>query len=330
VNSSRSSISGAAYPVRPFVRLINVRTDALATARAILNEDGAVVHVTRGLAPLGAERRGDDVMLTDALAFDLRVYDPGAPMYGYYPNGDQTLPADQIVEPIDPAWAAAFTADVPGWLDPTEVDDPLGAVGDLVARRGRATQPFRFEGRGAYVDLGYGKTYFQVGGSAAGAIADLNRFVPLTGNQARLAAAAQLDPLRFFRDGLIRVATGAEFTTHFATYDTWTSHYETNGINEDLDNEQGDLLASAGGRPAIDEGANGLDDPTTYRVDFNGNGVRERDFVDTRLGPDDPDERETSPPYDTAVRGLQVTLRVYERDSRQVRESTVTESFVPE
>ena len=41
-------------------------------------------------------------------------------------------------------------------------------------------------------------------------------------------------------------------------------------------------------------------------------------------------ERETRPPYDSALRGLQVTLRAYERDSRQIREVSVRESFVPE
>jgi len=49
-----------------------------------------------------------------------------------------------------------------------------------------------------------------------------------------------------------------------------------------------------------------------------------------RYGPDDDAERETRAPYNTALRGLQVSLRAYERDSRQIREVRVKESFVPE
>ncbi len=40
---------------------------------------GQVVHVVHGPVPLWGTRRGEDVMMTDVLAFDLRVYDPGAP-----------------------------------------------------------------------------------------------------------------------------------------------------------------------------------------------------------------------------------------------------------
>ncbi len=36
------------------------------------------------------------------------------------------------------------------------------------------------------------------------------------------------------------------------------------------------------------------------------------------------------PPYPLPLRGIRVTLRVYEPSSRQVREVTVVESFVPE
>jgi len=47
----------------------------------MLNDNGEVVRVVQGLAPLSGSRRGEDVMLSDALAFDLRVYDPGAPLF---------------------------------------------------------------------------------------------------------------------------------------------------------------------------------------------------------------------------------------------------------
>ncbi len=78
-------------------------------------------------------------------------------------------------------------------------------------------------------------------------------------------------------------------------YDTWSYHYENDGIDQD-------------GVLGFDQGANGLDDD-------NANGV------------DDRGERETAPPYDVPLRGVKVILRVYEPDARQIRESSVTHSF---
>lgn len=87
------------------------------------------------------------------------------------------------------------------------------------------------------------------------------------------------------------------------TYDTWTWAYEHDGLNQ----VNGRHFATG----VADEGANGLDDN-------NVNGV------------DDVDERETSPPYPYPLRGLQVTIRVVELDTRQVRQTTVVSKFMPE
>ena len=54
-----------------------------ATARAMLNDEGEIVRVIHGPVPLSGERRGEDVMLTDALGFDLRVYDPARDLCPY-------------------------------------------------------------------------------------------------------------------------------------------------------------------------------------------------------------------------------------------------------
>ena len=74
--------------------------------------------------------------------------------------------------------------------------------------------------------------------------------------------------------------------------------YEHDGIDQD-------------GNGIIDQGTNGFDDD-------NANGV------------DDVGERETSPPYPVPLRGIQVRLRIIDRDSRQVRQMTVTSDFIPE
>jgi hypothetical protein len=53
-------------------------------------------------------------------------------------------------------------------------------------------------------------------------------------------------------------------------------------------------------------------------------------IADVRNGPDDVGERETAPPYDKPLRGIKVILRLYERDSRQIRQVSVDQHFVPE
>jgi hypothetical protein len=51
---------------------------------------------------------------------------------------------------------------------------------------------------------------------------------------------------------------------------------------------------------------------------------------DGQNGVGDPGERASSPPYPVPLRGVQINLRVYEPSSRQVREATVDESFLPD
>ena len=110
--------------------------------------------------------------------------------------------------------------------------------------------------------------------------------------------------LVFYADGELRATDGSALTTGVAVYDTWSWHYENNGLDED-------------GNAIIDQATNGFDDFEVFSGQKFG-------------GIDDVGERETQPPYDRALRGLQVKIRVYERDSRQIRETTVKESFVPE
>jgi hypothetical protein len=87
------------------------------------------------------------------------------------------------------------------------------------------------------------------------------------------------------------------------TYDTWSTHYEVDGVN------QGDAPTLTN-TPQTDEGTNGRDD--------NGDGVV-----------DDLGEQETSAPYPVPLRGIEIRIRVYEPSSRQVRQMTVRHTFVP-
>ena len=82
-------------------------------------------------------------------------------------------------------------------------------------------------------------------------------------------------------------------------YDTWTTSYESDGVDQDT------YLPDSYG---VDQGTNGFDD-------------------DGANGVDDVDEREVPPPYPYPARGIQVKIRVFEPDSRQVREVTIEQSF---
>ena len=174
------------------------------------------------------QRIGDDVILTNVIGFDVKVWDPGAPLLSY---------SGVVLAPGDPGYAIA------------------AASGAGITKYG------------AYVDLGYAPAY-----------------VP-SGNAPRPLFNGLGSPL------LPRI------------YDTWSVHYEHDGINQDGDTD-------ASGAPLIDEGTNGFDD--------DGNGIV-----------DDVAEMEAGPPYWDPLRGVQVKIRTFEPDSRQVREVTVVVDFLP-
>jgi len=80
-------------------------------------------------------------------------------------------------------------------------------------------------------------------------------------------------------------------------YDTWSTHYEHDGI------------AQFGGR--TDWATDGIDN-------------------DNKNGVDDAGERETQAPYPYPLRSIQVKIRTFEPDSRQVRETTIIQDFMPQ
>jgi hypothetical protein len=109
----------------------------------------------------------------------------------------------------------------------------------------------------------------------------------------------------------------------YSVYDTWSFHYENNGVNEDGDEVEGGAWqlddSDGSGTPSIDESTNGFDDYGHYP-----------DGTFIRLGPDDVGEYETTPPYDKPLRGIQVLIRTYEPDSRAIRQVRVNQHFLPE
>ena len=87
-------------------------------------------------------------------------------------------------------------------------------------------------------------------------------------------------------------------------YDTWSTHYE-----------------SVGASGPAGRATNGFDDAgnTNTGAPIAANGIV-----------DDAEEKIASPPYPVPLRGIQVKIRVFEPDSRQIREVTVVQDFLPQ
>jgi hypothetical protein len=237
--------SGDRYQFRPFAYVDADGTPA--TANVMLDDEGRVVRVVHGPVPLWGARRGEDVMLTGVLAFDLRVFDPGAPIY-------QESTTSTVLEPSDYGWWNIYSPNL-----------------------GSAQSGAAFVGQGAYVDMGY-------------------IYDPVDPNNSRPMPV--VPPGQPWVEPWFALPKSVPRALRFWVYDTWSLSYENNGLDEDEDG-------------LIDEGTNGLDD-------------------DLQGGVDDIFERETAPPYDKPLRGIQVTLRIYEPDSRQIRQVKVNQHFMVE
>jgi len=208
-------------------------------------------RVPDGLTFANTSREGEDVVLTNVIAFDVRVFDPTAAVR-LAGSGSSRI----VSVPGDPGFAGA-----------------AGAA------------------QGAYVDLGNGDT--SLGQSS---------LQPRYGDFG--------DPY----SGLTFAPAGPE---NPRTWDTWSTHYETDGVDQD---------ASEPTNTGIDQGANGFDDDADGVID---NGPVDLDLDGAITRPSEGGEHETSPPYPYPLRGIEVRLRCYERSSRQVRQITIRHTFVP-
>jgi len=241
--------AAAAFPFR-FV-------DHQITSVSSSYEDLSITSANGLIFDNNSARKGEDVVLTNVLSFDVRVFDPAAPVA---------------------LSASGNTALVPG--DP--LYPPAIVNGGPVAS-------------GAYVDLGVG----------------------ILSNS--LLSGSQIYP-RFAGYGLAKSQLVGSVGTR-RTYDTWSTHYEANGRDED-------------GNGSADDGTDGVDNTTPPNGTIPSappNGEIDEMPVDTDGDgiPNIAGELETSPPYPYPLRGVEVRIRCYEPSSGQVRQMTVRHSFVP-
>jgi hypothetical protein len=103
----------------------------------------------------------------------------------------------------------------------------------------------------------------------------------------------------------------------FVYYDTWAQSYERDGINQDVNFEGANSHLADQGTDGLDGEPNPQPSPPAPPFIY-------------RNGVDDMNERETAPPFDYPLRGIEVTIRLYEPGTRQVRQATVGADFIPE
>lgn len=206
-----------------------------ATGQAAAGQDGFLRN---------SGRLGDDVLLTNVLAFDVQVFDPGAPVF------ISTTNPPVAVEPRDSAYK--------GMLSNTPVS--FGAYGDL---------GYMFNASPAYTPTGSNpRPDFNLGPNA--------------------------------KSGYTTTGTPRPPFV----YDTWSMHYEADGVVQQ--SQIPTTPPSASNLP--DAGMNGLDDDVDGLVD-------------------EADEFDTLPPYSAPLRGLRITIRVYEPGSQQTRQVTIVQDF---
>jgi len=203
-------------------------------------QQAAASPVLDGLTFEGTSRQGEDVVLGNVIGFDVRVFDPTAPVQ---------VSGNTILGPGDPGFATA-----------------AGGVAN-----------------GAYVDLGNGVT-------VRGPSRELPRLAAYGAAQSQLQGSA----------------------TGVRVWDTWSTHYETDGVDQDRDG-------------MIDQGTNGFDDDADGIVDDGPIDLNQDGLYN---GPGESGEQETWPPYPVPIRGIEVRLRCYDPLSRQVRQITVRKTFV--
>ncbi len=130
------------------------------------------------------------------------------------------------------------------------------------------------------------------------------------------ASGSVTDSLR--KSGLVKADPNAGFQVFQPSYDTFTNLYEGDGVLQaELSGQRG--LVTPTGNVTLHE---------TWRsniIDAGSDGV---DNLNSSSGIDDPSELESSPPFPVAIRGLQVSIRLENRATKQFKQMSTIKEFV--
>ena len=287
------------------------------------------------------------VVVQDLLAFDVRAFDPGAPIIQ-----DATDVDAPVITPGDPAFFSSLLG---------------GPSGIRQAFLGTSSN-YALVGQGAFVDLAYlvdrgqftPETAYneEVYNNNLSDTADMSNFLDAGDSNGAMGRMSAFSGLPSFReifaptgDGILNAGNNEsrfwpsvvdQFSSELAgslrvgvmpnaagtgtisdpgviAYDSWTTAFEHDGISQDDDDNDGilDLPGSPDTDELIDEGRDGVDsffaaDPVT---------------TPPRNGVDDAEEAESPPPYPAPLRGLEVRIRMWDVSTGQVRQVSVVGDF---
>ncbi len=262
------------------------------------------------------DRTGEDILATDILAFDVKVYDSSMPIVTM--NGVDGAPAssnlvnlgasgsdDVVVTPSDPGF-------VPGILNTPLIN---------------TTSPFAsITGYGGYVDLMWGRKVSRLAANYYGASIS-NFSTEFSGTTSSSMFTGSL-----YGSGQVIFAGSNPAVQPFVfqpAYDTWTTEYESDGL---LQAER----SGFGGVVQIDN-AKRLYSPSLNGTDLGLTSVVRQSFVDAGTdgldndnssGADDAAEMETRAPYPVDLRGVKVTVRLESPGTRQLFQMSASNEFV--
>ena len=295
--------------------------------------EGAAGNFLHPSFVLAGERYGEDILASDCLAFDVKIFDAGAPVLGVVgvdgasgTTASTVLGAagsdDIILTPNDPGYAAAIASStVPGVIS-------YGSYVDLMwGRKTLSSLPCFPPGTLDVGDVFSNQPSVNLWTEFSG----LTQPSPLPGGAA---------PVLPFIDGLFRAGKVIRFAGApeppailQPTFDTWSNHYETDG------HLQGHFTAlSAVGVVNVDRWKRQQNSSIAntdiakvtlpaYRATTADAGVDGVDNDNTG-GVDEASEQETQPPFPALPSGIKVSIRVEDRAARQVKQMSIANEFV--
>jgi len=244
----------------------------------------------------GADRRGEDVLVNNALSFDLKIYDPNVPFFstttGLVVSPNDAGYRETILDAITNARTPVLTG---GFVD---LCYPVLAGGSLRGWQARSLDRVNTT-TGAIIP-------------ATGSYL-ITPFSGLTG----FTNASQSYANSLYRSGRLVTNAANEIALFQPTFDTYTTWYESDGFQQGRvsNTMEGTRWSSTTGTTA-DLGADGLDGVGIYG---GGLATSSGDF-----GVDDFGERETLPPFLVTPEAIQVSVRLENPTTRQIRQASVT------
>jgi len=263
----------------------------------------------------GLERVGEDVVATGVLGFDVKIYDPQA--------ASLFTSQEVVVGPNDAGYREALLE-----------YSALGAASGEPSSRWDNI-PIMPITRGDFVDLCYpalaggavrgrsGVRLDRLQSSASGNLNDgtvQNLLVTPYSGFSVGSNASDSYQLPIYRSGNV-LTVGNTLRLFQPTFDTYTKTYEVDGRLQGYAFTNGDATPFGGAAffGGLGGGSRWSNLPNPADVDRGSNGIDNNGIG----GADDIGERETLPPFLTPAPAIQITLRLENRDNRQLKQISV-------